>query len=57
MWYMNYISIKLFLKGLPEFPGGPVVKNGLPLQGVQVGFLVRELRSHMVQPNAKECSD
>ena len=33
MWYMNYISIKLFLKGLPEFPGGPVVKNGLPLQG------------------------
>ena len=50
---MNYISIKLFLKGLPEFPGGPVVKNELPLQGAQIGSLVRKLRSRMVQPNAK----
>ena len=39
--------------------GGPVVKNGLPLQGAQVGSLVRELRSHMLQPNAKafDCVD
>ena len=50
---MNYILIKLFLKGLLEFPGGPVVKNELPLQGAQVGSLVRKLRSPMVQPNAK----
>ena len=50
---MNYTSIKLFLKGLPEFPGGPVVKNELPLQGAQIGSLVRKLRSRMVQPNAK----
>ena len=36
-----------------------MVKNGLPLQGAQVGSLVRELRSHMLQPNAKafDCVD
>ena len=35
------------LKGWKDFPGGPVVKNVLPLQEAWVRFLVRELRSHM----------
>ena len=34
-----------------DFPGGPVVKNCPPLQGMQVRSLVRELRSHMPQGN------
>ena len=29
-----------------DFPTGPVVKNPLPMQGAQVQFLIRELRSH-----------
>ena len=32
-----------------DFPGGPVVKNPLAMQGMQVRSLVRELRSHMPQ--------
>ena len=31
-----------------DFSGGPVVKTQLPLQGVQVPSLVREVRSHML---------
>ena len=31
------------------FPAGPVAKTMLPMQGTQVQFLVRELRSHMMQ--------
>ena len=30
-----------------DFPGGPVVKNPLPMQGTRVRSLVGELRSHM----------
>ena len=30
-----------------DFPGGPVVKTLLPVQGAPVQFLVGELRSHM----------
>ena len=36
-----------------EFPGGPVVKAELPLQGTWVQFLVSELRSHMLCGMAK----
>ena len=39
---------KQFLKmKYRDFPGGPVVKNRLTMQGTQVRSLVRELRSHM----------
>ena len=38
-----------------EFPGGPVVKKPLlPMQGVQVQSLVRELRSHVPWGVAKK---
>ena len=33
---------------LGDFPGGPVVKTVLPLQGVWVPPLVGELRSYML---------
>ena len=34
----------MFRKSAPrDFPGGPVVKTLLPMQGVQVSSLVREL--------------
>ena len=36
-----------------NFPGGPVVKTVLPLQGEEVRSLVRELRSHMPRNIAK----
>ena len=32
-----------------DFPGGPVSKTELPMQGAQVRSLVRKLRSHMPQ--------
>jgi len=32
---------------LGDSPGGPVVKTLLPMQGVWVGSLFRELGSHM----------
>ena len=32
-----------------DFPGLPVIKNLLPMQGTWVQSLVRELRSHMPQ--------
>ena len=35
------------------FPGGPVVKTVLPLQGTQFQSLVVELRSHMPSSMAK----
>ena len=37
-----------------DFPGGPVVKTALPLQGAQVRSLVRELKSHLPRGAAKE---
>ena len=43
-----------------DFPGGALVKTVLPMQGVRVGDLVRELRSHMPYSTAhtqKEGSD
>ena len=36
-----------------SFPGGPVVKNLLAVQGMRVWFLVRELRSYMPQSNGR----
>ena len=33
---------------LEDFPGGPVVKTVLPMQGAHVQFLVGEPRSHML---------
>ena len=30
-----------------DFPGGPAVETSLPMQGVRVQSLVRELGSHM----------
>ena len=32
-----------------DFPGGPAADSTLPVQGVWVQSLVRELRSHIVQ--------
>ena len=37
-----------------NFPGGPVVKTVLPMQGAWVQSLVRELRSHMLHSTAKK---
>ena len=37
-----------------DFPGGPVVKTALPLQGAQVRSLVGELGSHMPRSTAKK---
>ena len=37
-----------------DFPGGPVVKILLPLQGVRVHSLVRELRSCMPHSASKK---
>ena len=37
------------IKMYGDFPGGPMVKNHLAMQGVQVQSLVRELRSHTEQ--------
>ena len=44
----------LFFSSFPDrdFPGAPVVKTVLPMQGVWVRSLVRELRSHM--PHGKK---
>ena len=41
-----------------DFPGNPVVKTALPLQGAQVRSLVEELRSCMVKKKIKtHCID
>ena len=42
-------------KKLPrrDFPGGPVVKTLLPMQGVRVRSLVLELRSHLLHGVSK----
>ena len=37
-----------------DFPGGPVAKNVLPLQGAQVRSLVGEPRSHIPVGAAKK---
>ena len=37
-----------------DFPGGPVVKTLLPLQGARVPSLVGELRSPMARPKKKK---
>ena len=37
-----------WVRGGMEFPGSPVVNTVIPLQGVRVQSLVRELRSHML---------
>ena len=34
-----------------DFPGGPVVKNPLAMQGTKVQSLVEELRSHVLWSN------
>ena len=34
-----------------DFPGGPVVRICLPVQGTQVQSLVGDLRSHMLRSN------
>ena len=41
----NFVFVRLRLH-LRDFPCGPVVKDGLPMQGTQVQSLVWELRSH-----------
>ena len=38
----------LRMRGSEVFPGGPVVKTLLPMQGTQVRSLVRELRSYVL---------
>ena len=37
-----------------DFPGGPMVKTALPMQGPRVQSLVRELRSHMPHGQRKK---
>ena len=37
-----------------DFPGSPVVKTAIPLQGIRVWSLVGELRSHMPRGLAKK---
>ena len=39
---------------LRDFPGSPVIKTALPLQGTRVQSLVGELRSHMPHGMAKK---
>ena len=51
VWYMNYISLKLFLKRLAlDFPGGAVVKNLLANAG-DTGSSPGPGRSHMPRSN------
>ena len=42
------------MNNLEDFPGGPVVKTMLPMQGVQFRSLVGELRSHLLYGAAKK---
>ena len=42
------------VKSPRDFPGGPVVKTELPMQEAQVRFLLRELRTHMLNGMAKK---
>ena len=37
-----------------DFPGGPAVKAGLPVQGARIQSLVRELRSYVPHGMAKK---
>ena len=44
----------LYRHGCRDVPGGPVVKTALPVLGVWVQFLVRELRSCMLHGMAEK---
>ena len=44
-------SLRILLKTAKDFPGSPVVKICLAMQGIRVQFLVGELRLHMPQSN------
>ena len=52
---LRWISLHslCFKTALRNFPGYPVVKTLLPIQGAQVQFLAGELRSHMPHSAAK----
>ena len=51
----QHVIIKSFVRtSQRDFPGGPVVKTLLPLQGARVPALVRELRSRMPRGAAKK---
>ena len=41
------VLLVLKISKVGDFPAGPVTKNRLAVQGVQIWFLVRERRSHM----------
>ena len=41
----------IIINNAGDFPTGLVVKNCLPMQGIQIQSLVRELRSHMPESN------
>ena len=43
---------ELVVEEVGDFPGGPVVKTALPLQGAQVQYLVGEPRSLTKIPHA-----
>ena len=49
------ISIRMSLKNCSKgnFPDHTVVKTALPMEGAQVQFLIRELRSHMMFSETK----
>ena len=47
-------KIVFLIRYREDFPGVPVVKTELPLQGARVRSLVGELRSHMPQGVAKK---
>ena len=42
------------MENMWDFPGGPVVRTALPLQGTWVGSLVGELRSGLLCSMTKE---
>ena len=41
------VALECSIIKLRDFPGGLVVKNPLPVRGLQIPALVRELRPHM----------
>ena len=57
---MNFHTYLCIRTQCQDFPGGPVVENPFPMQGIRGRFLVGELRSHLpwgnedpVQPKQK----
>ena len=54
MTYRIRILIKKKKLDIWDIPGSPVVKTALPLQGVQVQSLVRELGSHRLHGMVKQ---